>query len=94
MKPPEDEIHEYTITAGGDIEAKFVNLATLQAENNIVVEEYISHSYIKSGNQLLVGQEGGKGIVFGGQCEALHRVAMNQFAETKEPRLQGRNPAS
>ncbi|MEC4672819.1 MAG: FapA family protein [Nitrospirota bacterium] len=75
----EGEIIEYQITAGSDIEAKFVHLSTLAAENNIVVKDYISHSYVKSGNQLLVGQETGKGLVFGGQCEALHRAVMNQF---------------
>jgi len=76
---PDEEIIEYKINAGLDIEAKFVHLSTLRAKNNIVVKEYISHSYVKSGNQLLLGQEAGKGIVFGGQCEALHRVAMNQL---------------
>ncbi len=76
---PDEEIIEYKINAGLDIEAKFVHLSTLLAKNNIVVKEYISHSYVKSGNQLLLGQEAGKGIVFGGQCEALHRVVMNQL---------------
>jgi uncharacterized protein (DUF342 family) len=76
---PDEEIIEYKINAGVDIEAKFVHLATLTAKNNIVVKEYISHSYVKSGNQLLLGQEAGKGMVFGGQCEALHRVVINQL---------------
>jgi len=75
----EEEIVANRIKAGSDIEAKFVHLSTLTAENNIVVKEYISHSYVKSGNQLLLGQEGGKGILFGGQCEALHRVVVNQL---------------
>ncbi|MDT7040942.1 FapA family protein [Candidatus Nitronereus thalassa] len=70
---------EYCLKAGADIEAKFVNLATLQAENNIVIKEYLNHSYVKAGNQLLLGQEGGKGIVFGGHCEALHRITANQI---------------
>lgn len=70
---------EYTIKAGADIEAKFVHLSTLTAKNDIIVKEYISHSYVKSGNQLLLGQEAGKGILFGGQCEVLHRVAINQL---------------
>ncbi len=74
-----DDPIEYRIQAGTDIEAKFVNLATLQAQNNIVVKEYLNHSFVKAGNQLLFGQEGGKGIVFGGQCEALHRIVANQL---------------
>ncbi len=77
---------EYKIKAGLDIEAKFVHLATMIAEKNIMVKEYISHSHVKSGNHLFVGQDGGKGIVFGGQCEALHRVAINQVGnETNIP---------
>ena len=56
-----------------------MHLSSLHAKNNVVVKEYISHSYVKSGNQLLVGQDTGKGIVFGGHCEALHRVAINQL---------------
>lgn len=74
-----EEIKEYRIKAGSDIEAKFVHLSTLVAENNILVKEYISHSYVKSSNQLLLGQEGGKGVLFGGQCEALHRIVVNQL---------------
>ena len=70
---------EYKIQAGSDIEAKFVHLSTLNAGNNIVVKEYICHSYVKSGNQLLVGHKAGKGIVFGGHCEALHFVGINQL---------------
>ena len=56
-----EENSEYTIQAGSDIEAKFVHLATLSAGNNIVVKEYMCHSYVKSGNQLLVGHKAGKG---------------------------------
>ena len=70
---------EYRLKAGADIEAKFVNLATLQAENNIVIKEYLNHSYVKAGNQLLLGQEGGKGIMFGGHGEALHRIVATQI---------------
>ena len=80
--PPEEEPEaslDYHIKAGANIEAKFVHLSALAAEHDIVVSEYISHSSAKAGHQLLVGQETGKGIVFGGQCEALHRVAINQL---------------
>jgi len=76
---PDEETIEYNILAGSDIEAKFVHQSTLRAGNNIVVKDYMSHSYVQSGNQLLVGQKVGKGIVFGGQYEALHHVEMNQL---------------
>lgn len=76
---PEEKNSEYSIQAGLDIEAKFVHLAALVAERNVVVKEYISHSFVEAGNQVLLGQDGGKGILFGGQCEALHGVVMNQL---------------
>jgi len=83
---PEEEIIEYKIKAGSDIEATFVHLATLMAENNIIVKDYISHSYVKAGNQLLVGQKVGKGMVFGGHSQAFHRVALKQLGnETYAP---------
>jgi len=79
VERPEEEIIEYTMKAGSDIEAKFVHLATLMAEHNIIVKDYISHSYVKAGNQLLVGQKVGKGMVFGGHSQALHQVVLKQL---------------
>lgn len=81
---PDEESIEYTIQAGADIEAKFVHLSTLRAGSNIVVKEYMCHSYVKSGKQLLVGHKAGKGIVFGGHCEALHYVRMNQLGNESD----------
>jgi len=80
----DEESIEYNIQAGSDIEAKFVHLSTLRAGNNIVVKEYMCHSYVKSGNQLLLGRKTGKGIVFGGRCEALHYVGMNQLGNESD----------
>ena len=69
---------EYTLEAGADIEAKFVNLSTLKAHNNIVVKEYILNSYVKAGHELLLGQPNGKGVLVGGKSEAGHRALIKQ----------------
>jgi uncharacterized protein (DUF342 family) len=69
---------EYRIDAGADIEAKFVNLSTLKAKNNIVVKEYIINSFVKAGNRLVLGQPNGKGVLFGGKSEAVHRAVIKQ----------------
>jgi len=69
---------EYTIEAGADIEANFVNLSTLKAHNNIVVKEYILNSYVKAGHELLLGQSNGKGVLVGGKSEAGHHAWIKQ----------------
>lgn len=75
----DEELVEYKINAGSDIEAMFVHLSTLAAGNNIVVKEYVCQSRVQAGNQLSLGQDGGKGIVLGGRCEALHQIVVNQL---------------
>ena len=77
---------EYRIEAGADIEANFVNLSTLKAQNNITVKEYILNSYVKSGNELVLGQPNGKGVLSGGKSEAAHRAVLKQVGnETYMP---------
>jgi len=77
---------EYRIEAGGDIEAKFVNLSNLKAKNNIVVKEYILNSYVKSGNELVLGQPNGKGVLSGGKSKAAHQAVIKQVGnETYMP---------
>ncbi len=56
------EIVEYGIEAGENIEASFVNASTMNAHNNIVVKEYIIHSVVKAGNQVLLGHPMEKGF--------------------------------
>lgn len=80
MTPPTPHPSEYRIKAGADITAKFVHLAAITAGHNIiVVKDYMSHSSAKAGHHVLLGQGAGKGLLFGGHCEALHRVVLNQL---------------
>jgi len=77
---------EYRIEAGANIEANFVNLSTLKAQNNIVVKEYILNSYVKSGNEIVLGQPDGKGVLSGGKSEAAHQAVIKQVGnETYMP---------
>lgn len=56
------------LKAGGNIEAQYINLVEAQAGHDIIVKEYISHSKVEAKHQILVGQQGGKGKIFGGTC--------------------------
>ena len=80
------ETVEYRIEAGEDIEASFVNASTMKADNNIVVKEYIINSVVKVGNQIVLGHPSGKGVLFGGICEAGKQAVIKQLGnETYVP---------
>ena len=86
MEALDDTALTYLIQAGGDIEAKFVNLSTLYAKNNILIKEYLINSYVKAGNQLLVGHPHGKGVLFGGKSEAANLAVIKRLGnETYMP---------
>ena len=77
---------EFTIEAGADIEASFVNRSNLKAHNNIIVKEYILNSYVKTGHVLILGQPNGKGVLSGGKSEAAHQAVIKQVGnETYMP---------
>lgn len=65
------------LRAGGDIAAKFVNLADLVAAGDIVVREYIMQSHLRAGNAISLGQAGGKGCLLGGRAEAAQSLRAN-----------------
>ncbi len=65
------------LRAGGDIAAKFVNLADVVATGDIVVREYIMQSSLRAGNAIILGQAGGKGCLIGGRAEAAHSLVAN-----------------
>lgn len=69
----EPGIH-FAVQAKGNIEAGFLNLVAVKAEQDVVVKQYIGNSYVEAGRQILLGQNGGKGVCFGGSLQA------NQFA--------------
>ncbi len=67
------------LEAGGSIQAKFVSGAHLQAEHNVTVKEYIGFCHTEAREQVLVGQSGGKGRIYGGSCHGYNGVLANQL---------------
>ncbi len=70
----DDQQYGAEIISGGDVSARFVTCAKIEAKGNISVAEYISHSAIKAGDSILLGQERGKGHLIGGDAQAANRV--------------------
>ncbi len=70
---------EYELFASGNVEAKFVSLSSIYAKQSVVVKEYIGNSYVKAGKAILLGQDGGKGVIFGGFSEAAEKIVANQL---------------
>ena len=65
---------ECFLEAGGSVEARFINLASVIAKNNIIVKEYAFNSLLMSEANITLGQNGGKGKLVGGQTRAGHTV--------------------
>lgn len=54
-------------------------MVNAKAGGDIVVKEYVMHSYLESGNQIMLGQAGGKGRLIGGKCFAAEGVLANEY---------------
>ena len=65
------------LVAGGDIYAQYANLCRLKAAGSVYVKEYISHCDTEAKHSVFVGQSGGKGKIFGGECYASESIAAN-----------------
>ncbi|WP_320822036.1 FapA family protein [Reinekea sp.] len=65
---------ECFLDAGGSVEAKFINLASVTAGRDIIVKEYSFNSLLVAEAQVTLGQNGGKGRLVGGQARAGHSV--------------------
>lgn len=63
-----------TLHAGGNIVAKFIESATVVAENGYVSTESILHSEVSSGDEIVVN--GKKGFVTGGRVQATNRIVV------------------
>ena len=66
-----------SLKAAGDISAKFINSAYLEAAGNLSVKEYVLSSQVKILGELQLGQEGGKGRLLGGHTHAERGVIAN-----------------
>ena len=73
-----------TLHAGGNIVAKFIESATVVAENGYVNTEAILHSNVSAGDEVVV--EGKRGFVTGGHVQAGNKVKVkNLGAEMGAP---------
>tara|TARA_R110001592_G_scaffold341474_3_gene630583 strand:+ start:129 stop:2033 length:1905 start_codon:yes stop_codon:yes gene_type:complete len=63
------------LTSKGSVSAHFVTHAKIRAAKKIVITEYSSHSDLYANDQILLGQNGGKGNLFGGHARAFKLVA-------------------
>lgn len=73
----EDGSPSATLSAGGSIKAQFASLAELNAKRNVEVAQYIAHCNVSAKDKVLIGQNGGKGRIFGGSCHADEGVIAN-----------------
>lgn len=67
------------LKAGGTIRAQYISLADVSAGRDIEVKEYISHCTSHAKQQVMVGQYGGKGRVFGGFCCGNSGIFLNSL---------------
>lgn len=65
------------LRAGGDLSAKFINLADVTAGRNLSVREYVMQSHLRAGEAILLGQGGGKGSLIGGRVRAGEKLLAN-----------------
>ncbi|MFL0809728.1 MAG: FapA family protein [Agarilytica sp.] len=72
-----DESPPALLKAGGNVKAQYITLTEVHAGNDVDVKEYISHSQVEAKHKVLVGQGGGKGKVFGGNCYGRAGVEAN-----------------
>jgi uncharacterized protein (DUF342 family) len=77
-KSPQESLRTH-LQAGGAIDVGFMSMVNAKAGGDIVVKEYVMHSYLESGNQILLGQAGGKGRLIGGKCFAAEGVLANEY---------------
>lgn len=58
------------LSAKGDIRAKFFHHCHVCSDGDIHAREYIMQSHVNAKGSILAGQEGGKGAIIGGHCQA------------------------
>ncbi|MBZ0255704.1 FapA family protein, partial [bacterium] len=60
------------LKAKGDVTAKFVNAATIEAGGNITIEGAVTQAKLKAGGKIVLS--GDKGVVLGGELEAIKEI--------------------
>ncbi len=65
------------VTAGGDIRARFIQEALVEAEGELIAESYIRAADVRSQTRVAVEASGDSGGIFGGEVWALDEVVSN-----------------
>jgi uncharacterized protein (DUF342 family) len=55
-----------TLSAGGDVHAKFLNQTSLTAKKSVLIQSYVMNSELEIEENLVIGEKGGKGALIGG----------------------------
>ncbi len=63
-----------TLIAGGSIDVRYANSANIKARQDIAIREYSFNSILIAGANVLLGQDGGKGNLVGGETIAGHAI--------------------
>ncbi|HLC42064.1 MAG TPA: FapA family protein [Methylomirabilota bacterium] len=74
-----------TLTAAGDVQAKFIDDASVTAERNVIVAEYIMHSQVTAGRKVIL--RGTRGTIIGGVIRAGEEI---QARIAGSPRYDGK----
>ncbi len=70
------------IIAEDAVSARYIDNAEIYAGGVISAREYINHSEINSDDRVLVGHEGGRGVLLGGHCSARERIEAKIFGSS------------
>ncbi len=65
------------IRAGGNIRAKFANLAYLRAGGDIIIREFVLQSHLSANGGVYLTQPGSKGCIIGGRTIARTEIVVN-----------------
>jgi uncharacterized protein (DUF342 family) len=79
LAPPKITTH---LQAGVDIHAMFLNQVEARAGNNISIQRYTLNCELHAGQQVLVGERGGKGAILGGRTTAALDITANIVGST------------
>lgn len=69
--------NEGFVRSGGDVQARFLQEARVEAKGDVIVQDAIMHSTVEAGGRVLVGVgpvASRKGTIVGGQVRALYEV--------------------
>ena len=76
------------ISAGGNIEARFLNDCTVHSGGNVEVADLVSHCTVECEGSICLGKSGGKGQAFGGRLVAMRTIQAQILGSVSETSTQ------